>query len=74
MDWIKLAIIEFSGGSCEQGNRPSSYITGKDCIDLLSNYLVFKNDCAPWSLFSLSFSLVSCFINQLIEIVSCLFN
>jgi hypothetical protein len=35
--------------SCERGNEPSGSIKGREFLDQLSDFLLFKKDSAPWS-------------------------
>jgi hypothetical protein len=35
--------------SCEHGNELSGSIKGGQLFDYLSDYLLLKKDCAPWS-------------------------
>jgi hypothetical protein len=34
---------------CEQSNEPSGFIKGREFLDLLSDYKLYKNDPAPSS-------------------------
>jgi hypothetical protein len=36
-------------GSCEHGNEPLVHIKGREFIEQLRDYQLFKKDSVPWS-------------------------
>jgi len=42
-------------GCCQHGNEPSGSIKGRELLDQLSDYKLFKKDSAPWSYFIRSY-------------------
>jgi hypothetical protein len=46
MDWIKLAIYYQAANSSEHGNEPLGSTKGREFLDQLSDYRLFKGDLA----------------------------
>jgi hypothetical protein len=47
MDWIDLARIRTSGGSCEHGNEPSGSIKCWEFLEWLHSWRLLKKGSAP---------------------------